>query len=121
MLFNLSNHPSATWSPEQLDAAQRDYGQVLDMPFPAVPPQADLDEVRLLAEKTYIEVRRMAAQHPPLTVHLMGEMTLVYQLLDMLRNSGIPCVASTSERIVREEADGRKVSQFRFVRFRHYF
>ena len=121
MLLNLSNHPSATWSPEQLGAAQRDYGQVLDMPFPAVPPQADLDEVRLLSEKTYAAVRRLAAQHPTLTVHLMGEMTLVYQLLDMLRNSGIPCVASTSERIVREEADGRKVSQFRFVRFRPYF
>ena len=41
-------------------------------------------------------------------------------LVNRLQAIGIPCVASTTERVVTEESDGRKVSQFRFVQFRSY-
>lgn len=121
MLLNLSNHPSANWPPEQLIAVQQAYGTIQDMPFPAVPAKADLDEVRLLAEKHCAMVRQIAAEEASLTVHLMGEMTFTFIMANALCAMGIPCMASCSERIVLEESDGRKVSQFRFVRFRPYY
>ena len=35
IFVNHTNHPSARWSAEQISAAQV-YGEILDMPFPAV-------------------------------------------------------------------------------------
>jgi hypothetical protein len=118
MLLNLSNHPSTSWSEEQLRVAVEQYGGVSDMLFPQVPPEADLEVVRRLAEGYYHRIR--ALDPWPRAVHLMGEMTFTYQLVSLLRAAGIPCVASTTVRDVVEE-DGVKVSRFRFVRFRPYF
>lgn len=119
MLLNLSNHPSSHWPAGQIAAAAH-YGELRDEPFPAIPPAAAHYEVRAIAERYYHLIRRLAAEEV-VTVHLMGEMTFAFMLVDMLRQAGIPCVASTSERIVLEEADGRKVSQFQFVQFRSYY
>lgn len=35
MFINFSNHPSANWSREQLEAARR-YGEVADLSFPVI-------------------------------------------------------------------------------------
>ena len=37
MFINLTNHPSATWSEEQLKAA-RQYGEIVDLHFPIIEP-----------------------------------------------------------------------------------
>lgn len=118
MLLNLSNHPSTAWSEEQLRAGREQYSEVQDMPFPNVPPEADLEEVgRLAADYAH----RICALSPRLlAVHVMGEMTFTYQLVSLLREAGVMCVASTTVRDVVEE-DGVKISRFRFVRFRPYF
>ncbi len=119
MLLNLSNHPSTAWSEEQLRAGREQYGEVQDMPFPNVPPEADVEAVcRLAADYA----QRICALLPrPLAVHVMGEMTFTYQLVSLLRAAGVMCVASTTVRDVVEEEGGVKVSRFRFVRFRSYF
>lgn len=115
MLLNLSNHPSPTWPEAQMQAAMEQYGSVQDMPFPNISPDATADEVRRLAEQYEVKVR----QADPAAVHLMGEMTFTFALVQRLQAIGIPCLASTTERIA-EEREGQKIVTFRFVQFRNY-
>ena len=120
MLLNLSNHPSPHWPPEQLAAAAA-YGPVRDLPFPHIPPEASTAEVRRMAEEYLAQIQELGRESGPVTVHLAGELTFVYLLAGLLREAGIPCVVGTTSRLVTEEADGRKVSHFRFVQFRSYW
>jgi hypothetical protein len=119
MLLNLSNHPSTAWSPEQLDAATKQFGGVIDLPFPNIDPYASSKEVRDVVEdyigKALLE--HEGIQH----IHIMGEMTFVHRFVSRVMPDGIKCYASTTERTVLEEADGRKTVQFKFIQFRPYF
>lgn len=121
MFINLSNHPSSKWSKEQLDAArQMSDGGIIDIPFPNIDPRAkEADIFKLAREYTN---RILALKEQPLehTVHVMGEMTFTYTLVNILQLYGMTCVASTTERNVTENPDGSKTVSFRFVRFRFY-
>ncbi len=103
MLLNLSNHPSHKWTPEQQQAAREQYCDITDIPFPNIPPEATEEELGQLVE-AYVEKIK---GRQPAAVHLMGEMTFTYRLVQRLKEAGIPCVASTTHRIV-EEKDGKK-------------
>lgn len=116
MLINLSNHPSSKWSGDQKNTALALYGNIEDMTFPHIDPHATRDQVTKLAEKYYTEIRSL----DPSAVHLMGELTFSFVLANLLKESEIPCVASTTERIVVEEGN-QKISTFKFVQFRSYF
>lgn len=116
MLLNLSNHPFEFWPENQKEAAIEQYGSVEDMPFPQIDPSAERDHVMRLAEDYLSRIKLM----PPATVHLMGELTFCYMLANMLREAGIYCVASTTERKVTIEND-TKTAVFTFVRFRPYY
>lgn len=120
MLINLSNHPHQNWPQNQYNSAVDHYGSIIDMPFPSIEPDASLDQVRLLAEKYYGKIRKVSSKEI-VTVHLMGESTFCFQLLLMLKDAGIPCVASTTKRVVEVNDKGQKVSSFVFYQFRHYF
>jgi len=120
MLLNLSNHPSTKWPEAQRQAAIEEYREIKDLPFPQIPPVADTDGVRQKVEEYEGRIRKIAAESSSLTVHLMGELTFTHLLVNRLLAIGIPCLASTSECIVFEEANGRKVSQFNFIRSRSY-
>ncbi|WP_231999441.1 hypothetical protein [Prevotella melaninogenica] len=50
----------------------------------------------------------------------MGELTFCYYAVRLLKKAGIRCVASTTERIVEETEDHRKLVRFSFVQFREY-
>jgi hypothetical protein len=112
---NLSNHPSAMWEETQITAALALAERIQDIAFPAVPPDADEKAIAALAEEC-------AAKVPPETSHALvqGEFTLTVELVRRLQARGITCLAATSEREVEENGDGRRVSTFRFVRFRAY-
>ncbi len=118
MLLNLSNHPFSNWPPNQLQAALKQYDSIQDMDFPAIDPGWSEDEAVQLAEKYYCKIRKMDPF--PAAVHLMGELTFTFALVQKLKAAGIPCVASTTERIIKFEQDGTKNSTFHFVRFRAY-
>ena len=94
------------------------YGEIVDLPFPAVAPDGDEDYIAALADKYCSKVLEYAKTQT-VTVHLMGEMTLTFALLQRLQIQGVPCVASTTQRETVEE-DGVKKSIFRFVKFRKY-
>ena len=119
MLINFSNHPASTWSAEQLQVAQELYGDVMDLPFPNVNSYADENEVAELADLCSEQIVALA-EGKANTVHAMGEMSLTFAVIRRLEKLGIPCVESTTERIVKNLGDGHKDVLFRFARFRKY-
>ncbi len=114
-LLNLSNHPLSSWQEAQRVEAERLFGKVEDMAFPAIPPEMSEEELDQLVDEYFQKI----IKESPAAVHLMGEMTFTCRLVQRLKAAGIPCLASTTERIAREE-EGRKVTEFRFSRFRFY-
>lgn len=119
IFINHSNHPSAFWSEDERRAAEV-YGRIVDMAFPAVSSSATELEVDELAEAN---AARIIAQKPAVVL-CQGEYTYTYALVNRLLAKGICVVAACSERMVEEhhEPDGstRRISQFRFTRFRCY-
>ena len=120
MLINLSNHPAVRWNEGQLQEAQKQYGEVRDLPFPKVDPYADEATIQQMAGEYLKQVNQLLPDKQTNAVHIMGEMTLTYAIVQRLKTEGVTCVASTTERKVVEEADGTKTSVFQFVRFREY-
>ncbi len=124
MLINLSNHPLKKWSEKQKRAAERQFGVVVDVPFPNVPTSASLQEIIQLAD-TYVgdclsilnTPHDKSERH---AVHVMGEMTFVYQFVHKMTEQGVLCVASTSERKSMDLQDGKMVKVFEFIQFRPY-
>ena len=118
LLVNFSNHPLASWEDEQIKAA-KEYGELVDVPFPAIDPEADEKHIESLADQ-YTEQLLTYAKDYRLTVHIMGEMTFVYRVVSLLIEQGVTCIASTTERDAEITNDGRKISDFQFVKFRRY-
>lgn len=118
LLINLSNHPSAGWGARQREAAEM-YGEIEDIDFPAIPPEAGEREITDLAEE-YVARIAERAETRDVTVHIMGEMTFCYAVITRLQPLGIPCLASTTRRQVTGTADGVKEVRFDFETFRKY-
>jgi len=120
MIINFTNHPSQNWSPEQLAAASV-YGEIRDIPFPAVDPNGDENYIEALADEYIAKIYAMK----PAAVLCQGEMTLAFAVAAKLSSShGIPTLAACSERVVTEAIDSSgatvKRAEFRFTRFRKY-
>lgn len=118
MLINFSNHPSKYWELKQLDAAKV-YGEIKDIPFPAVNPESDYNDIQDLADKYVKKILSFVENHQ-ITVHVMGEMTLAFLVVSLLKEKGIECIASTTDRNSEMISDSQKISDFQFVRFRKY-
>ena len=122
MLINISNHSSVNWSSEQL-AAARVYGKIVDVPFPNIDPAGDGEYIQSLCEGYLRKIDGIggdvACNVSTVVVHIMGEMTFTFAMVNALQSKGITCIASTTERVTKVE-NGVKTSEFRFVRFRKY-
>ena len=120
VFINLSNHPSSQWSAEQL-AAARKLGEVMDIPFPQIDPQAPAEEIQRHAKSVFSQI--CALEKP--VVMVQGEFTFTYQLVRLLQEAGIRAVVSCSKRISREHVDEKgetvKVAAFRFEGFRDFY
>lgn len=116
MFINLTNHPSDSWSEEQLTAAHK-YGKIIDIHFPNIEPTFTSSMINKLADET---INTIMAIGKDITVHIMGEMTFTYAVVSRLKTIGITCLASTTERNTIITPDGKKISEFRFVQFRDY-
>ena len=120
MLINLSNHSSSKWSGLQLQAANENYGQVIDIPFPNIPPEANARDINEMALSYIDQITSLYKEHHGnITVHIMGEMTFTFLTVNALLKMKIPCIASTTNRIVTE-SEGQKTVTFQFTRFRKY-
>jgi hypothetical protein len=115
MLLNLSNHPSTAWPQNQLASASR-WGDVQDLPFPQIDPSAQQDDIEAVAQNYLTKILGLK----PVAVHLMGELTFTFKLVELLKSHGITVLASTTHRTTEVRPDGTKISKFEFVQFRHY-
>lgn len=115
VFVNLSSHPSAFWSEEQLAAARGLADQVVDIPIPEIPPDAGTDEI-------VARCRTLVLMLPQGSTHGMvsTEFVTTFILVTMLQKRGITCFAATTRRSVSMDPEGNKVSRFCFVRFREY-
>lgn len=112
---NLSNHPTEKWDDAQRRAALNFAEFIVDVEFPAVPPDADEKAIGVLADNCLARIPRKATH-----ALVQGEFTLTVELVRRLQARGVTCLAATSTRDVQKEAGGRKVSSFTFGRFRAY-
>lgn len=119
MLINLSNHPLATWTKEQLEAASI-YGTILDLPFPLIDSALDESDISDLAQEYLLKIESLSEDITQTVIHVMGEMTFTFALVTELKKLGCKCVASTTKRISEVMPDGSKISKFEFGRFREY-
>lgn len=115
MFWNISNHPSSDWGSEQMVAAEAMGGEVRDIPFPNVHPNASEQDVEDMTWDVFQITDRKSGDY----ALIQGEFTLAFDLVRRFQKLGVVCVAATTER-VSEEKDGVKTSVFRFVQFREY-
>ena len=120
MFINISNHPSVRWSRQQRLAAE-EYGEIVDLSFPAIPAVADTKEVADIVNVYFQKVR----EYNTCVVMVQGEFVFTHLLVSMLHDAGIRSVAACTERVVEEAIDEEgnvvKKSEFRFIRFRDYY
>lgn len=121
MLINLSNHPKEKWTTKQVVTALKKYKSIYDIPFPHISTIASTNQIRRKADKYLRIIYNLLKQSKDKNnaVHLMGEFTFVYHLVNLLKKKKISVVVSTTDRIV-EEKDGKKIVYFNFARFREY-
>lgn len=118
MFINFSNHPSTNWSEKQINKA-KEYGEVIDIPFPQVNPLATHAEIDLLANEF---INKIVEKNPSI-VMVQGEMTLCFRVIQLLKEQGIKVVCACSTRNTKEIIqDGKtiKTAIFEFVQFREY-
>ncbi len=123
ILINVSNHPSERWS----DAQKEAWDEIVDIPFPNVPPEASNEDVRELARKLVTQINNHRFPTTLSFIMLQGEFTLsyiVYGHLAYEREDGdrVVFVVPTTERKTVETVtpDGKTVKKtvFSFVRWR---
>ena len=112
--INFSNHPHANWNENQLKQAN-EYGEIIDMMFPAVDPDLDEKQIDILAQEYVKEILKL----DPAVVMCQGEFTLCYAVVNKLKQNNIKVVAACSQRKT-VEINNQKISEFNFVRFREY-
>lgn len=123
MLINLSNHPSEKWSSNQRKEAIQNFTEIYDIPFPLIPPCEDEKYIQDIAKRykdKCITVFIDRAGNQENAVHIMGEFTFTFALVNLLLTEGIKCIASTTKRIVKELDNNKNEVTFEFVRFREY-
>lgn len=119
MFINFSNHGSSFWSEEQINAAS-EYGEIRDIQFPNVAPEANEEDIAALASDC---VKNIMALNPQ-AVMCQGEYTLTFAVVSELMKSGVICLSACTKRITTETVlpDGttKKDSVFKFEKFRKF-
>lgn len=124
MLLNFSNHPSSQWPVKQKEEAKRLFGEVVDLPFPNIPPEATEKDIHQLTEEYLKKIMDIKKKNSKIAIHIMGEFTFTYNMVKELEKISIPCYASTTRRVVdeiKEDEIVKKISRFEFISFRKYF
>lgn len=115
--FNVSNHPKNKWSEAQKAAALAlTDGEIIDVPFPNVPPNASEEDVDKLADEI---TNKIGHGHVAM---VQGEFSLTFKAITNLKKNGVTVVVATTERNSKEtiQPDGtvKKETVFEFCRFR---
>lgn len=128
ILINISNHPSSKWSEKQKEG----WDEIIDIPFPNVPPQNDtaqvvnsvLDFVGKEVTPTVLGLQsKYAGEDYDYSFFIAGEQTFTLYLIMSIKNycGFVNLAIPTTERKVVEKQEGDKTlkeSVFEFVRWR---
>ena len=121
VFVNFSSHLSGKWDKKQVAAAEQ-YGTIIDVPFPNVPPDADEQQIIQMAHESVDRITNV--DETVKAVMVQGEYTLTHAVVNKLISMGIKAVSACTERIVTERIDESgntvKESRFLFVKFREY-
>lgn len=120
VFINYSNHPMELWDEMQLLKAREMGDSLVDIPFPKVSPTMSHEEILKFAESEVKRIKYATVNFDKVIVHIMGEHTLVYNVIRLLKLEGVRCVASTTERVTEILPSGEKISKFNFITFREY-
>lgn len=122
MFINFTNHRLPDWSREQIETAEKEWGTLAELPFPEVDPRGSKDYISQLATEYVQRMEAMLAQSAEArhAVHVMGEMTLCFEVVTRLKAKGIHSVVATTRRTILHQKDGIKTNKFEFVQFRSY-
>lgn len=119
VFINLSNHPSSNWNAKQKAAALELAEEIMDIPFPNVPPTHSLGGVSEMVKGALCQIEDAApCLWEDCIIHVMGEATFVTQMV-LNAPQAATLICSTTERISVEKEDGTKVSTFTFCQFRN--
>lgn len=116
MRLNISNDPFCDRTLLQKETAIDQYTSIEDISFPKILVAKEDAELSYLVEKYFNRVQ----EQKPTVIHMMGEIVFTFQLITKLKSLDILCIASISDGIVTEQANGLKTGIFYFVRFRKY-
>ena len=108
------------WDEKQLLKAREMGDSLRDIPFPMVSPSWSHEEILKFAESEVKRIKDATVNFDNAIVHIMGEHTLVYNVIRLLKLEGVKCVASTTERVTEILPSGEKISKFNFIAFREY-
>lgn len=120
MFINFTNHPCSNWGNDQIKEAEK-YGEVKEIPFPAIIPHASKIDIQNLAEEYANNILALLKQGENNAVLCQGEYSFCFAVTSLLKNSSVKVLCACSERRVVEDFDGKKnikKSEFRFVGFR---
>lgn len=120
IFINYTNHPIEFWDEKQLLKTRELGDSFIDIPFPKVSPTMSHQEILMLADSEINRIKEAAINFDNAIVHIMGEHTLVYNVIRLLKLEGVKCVASTTERVTEILPSGEKISKFNFIMFREY-
>jgi hypothetical protein len=119
MLINLTNTPSFAWDKTQIDEAVGKYARITDIPFPIVSPWYSLAEVEKTAQEYFERIEAvLELYNEENAVHIKGDNTFTFILLDKLRKAGIKAITSTFMKVMNEKDND---SQYEFIMFREYY
>ena len=114
IFVNFTNHSSEMWEEKQLYAA-RQYGRIVDLPFPNVHPDAKEQDIEILGE----ECCRKILEWEPGAVLCQGEFSLTFFVVSRLREKGVKVLTACSERKTVQSGNVRS-NIFEFAGFREY-
>lgn len=121
VFVNLSNHPSQKWSEEQIKAVMSvpctyaPITKIEDVDFPMVDPEASTTDLAKISEKVINDLPKGTV-----SALVQGEYILSSLLVKGLQQRGIACYTATTHRNVIDLPDGKKLTEFKFVRLREY-
>lgn len=118
VFINFSNHPSNIWSKKQLEET-RQYGEIIDIHFPNIEPYLNKKDILDMVDD-YFKLIISYKDKDEIIVHIMGEMTFCFALIERLKQNNIKCIASTNQRIVNTISSNKKETIFEFCTYREY-
>lgn len=122
MFINYTNHPSANWGEKQTRQAS-EYGEIVDIHFPAISPEMSRDEIYELACRECERILCILEYEKDSAVLCQGEFSFTYLMVHFLQSKKIKVFTAVSERKVKELSEGDiscKEVEFCFQGFREY-